>query len=98
MKDRAEGDNFGDMAWDNWRPRKQHLKQDVIVVAPNNTKFMHQGQVVNPTEDPLMIYRGMIFKLISCIINLRYIHELRDSDSHILLIYCYRADPPVQQT
>ena len=75
MKDREEGENFGDMSWDNWRHRKQHLKQDVIVVAPNTTKFMHQGQVVNPTEDPLMIYRGMSLKLSSYIVNLRYIYK-----------------------
>ena len=41
-------------------PLLEYLKDPRM---PNNTKFMHQGQVVNPT-------RGMIFKLISCIINL----------------------------
>ena len=47
---------------------------------------MHQGQVVNPTEDPLMIYRGMIFKLSSCIVNLRYISKNLET---LIVIYYF---------
>ena len=58
MKERSDGDDFSGISWINWRSEKQAYRQDVIIVPPNTHKFLHEGKPLNPTEDPLMVYRG----------------------------------------
>ena len=52
-----------DISWDRWRPKAQRQRTEILVVPAVRAKFKYQGEFLNPTEDPLMLYRGnYIFK------------------------------------